>query len=191
MCWCVLVCVGLPGDLLNSVGPELVLYCKIFLLPPQPSPSYFSSYRKYFCCLLAMALSIRPAVEADLPKVASLIMEADAAHPIIALPWTDLEVAYQFFLEHFTRGFSEPLNHMLVAVDSVGDIAGYLGWHEPGPATKINPIFPEGTKAKVFQTWQAAQANKEEFRTADAAGMYSFVYFCNYFISRVSQGVAS
>lgn len=134
-----------------------------------------------------MAISIRPAVEADLPKIASVIIEAEAAHPLVALPWTDLEVAYQFFFERFTQAFSEPLNHTLVAIDTIGDIAGYLVWREPGPATKFNPIFPEGTKAKVFQTWQAAQANKEEFRTADAAGMYNFVYFCNYFISRVPQ----
>lgn len=129
-----------------------------------------------------MAISIRPAIEADLPKIASVIMEAEAAHPIVALPWTDLKVAYQCFVERFTSAFSDPLNHILVAIDSNGDVAGYLVWREPGLARKFNPIFPEGTKTKVFEVWQAAQANKEEFRTADAAGMYNFVYFCTYFI---------
>lgn len=130
-----------------------------------------------------MAISIRPAVEADLPKVASVIMEAEAAHPIIALPWTDLEVAYQFCFEHIKSAFSQPLTHILIAMDSNGDIAGYLLWYEPGPAPKFNPAFPEGTKGKVFQIWQAAQANKEEFRTASSAGMCNFLHFCDYFFS--------
>lgn len=124
-----------------------------------------------------MAIDVRPAVEADLPTLTSILLEAEAAHPIVALPWADRAAASEFFLQSFTSSLFHPLKHVLVATITGGDTAGYAIWQEAKDPAKSNPVFPEGTNTKVLQTWLSAQSAKAPYELPGSASVFNFCIF--------------
>ncbi|KAE8443958.1 hypothetical protein EG329_001182 [Mollisiaceae sp. DMI_Dod_QoI] len=111
-----------------------------------------------------MALvTIRPALATDLPQIVSLDIQANANHPIIAIPWKQYSHAYGVFLSRHLHFLNHPKEYQFLVATSPSaskpgeeEILGFLTGAKPKsaiegePGVEWKPILPEGTNEKLF-----------------------------------------
>lgn len=115
-----------------------------------------------------MSITIRTALEGDIPAIYKLEAAAQSTHPVFTIPWKSAADCDAMFMDRFKYFFNSrnPEYTFLVATAENENI-GYLLYQKPpteGERKEWEPTLPDGTNMRFFEKVLAeGKANKNQY----------------------------